>query len=1518
MKVTGINSAESKPYDLVEIFLFGDECPIKSFKCYVLPGIMKYNLDIKSYDSFMTDCKDLPNFVDPLRAETDHGEGLGLILGPGAIGDISADNPSYYKSHLVDHTYYGPAVSGRLPNNVTQTIAYRADLDFTFFKDEVADDTFFHDEASIDAKIKLLGNLEFLRDKELLGVKAQEMHQEDVICFEKFEKELSYDSIKKQYTVALPFKNNKSSLPNNEWIALKRTRILQRAFMKDRNYALHYVAQMDKLLVSDFIEEVLSNTEVGDIIHYLPHRGVVKEDSKTTSLRIVMDASCRSNASSLCLNDTLYTGPNMTITIAQLMLKFRLHKYGAVSDIEKAFLQLIIRTQDRDALRFFFPVDIFNPSSPMRVLRYKRVMFGASCSPFLLAAVIETHLENHVKDTILKKSLKNIFIDNLLFTGDTEIELIEFYHKARSIFSEMGLNLRQWASNSQQLVELAKNDGVHDDSKEVKVLGHFWNPQLDEFSFNTNLKIKTKYSRRAVLSTGNQVIDTFGLLLPIEMRYRVFLQKLWTDQEKLGWDTVFKKKELTEVWDLIKSDLQQALTVKFPRSLETYRNVELHIFSDASFEAYGAVAYFVIPACKEYPQGITQLRYSKGKVVSPKRCPKGDTIPKLELMGVVMAANMAKNLLKAYEDIQFSKKVIWSDSQTVLCQLSQQVNKTNFVHNRVDNIRSLCPGFDIKYVKSLENPADLITRPIEIENFLDSKLWWPGPDWLPHKDKWKEDKYDLHLERVQNPLEEEWEPIKEEHELTTAYGMVTCFKTAVQVENSSNDQLGNLIENTQNNNSLNSNQVEKSPGKKSTKKVDDSLMGWHFSDYKSLVKGFALAPYAAKVLRYKTKLRKFPLKQKLRAAGERLAITYMQRECFPKELLALKNGEKVKNPKFLQLKLYLDHQGIIRIQGRLNDKHFTRTNKPILFGYRHPLTVLFILDRHKCYNCSGVEYTLNKIRKEIHSPKLRRQIREILNKCIVCKRILGLGFKYPENPPLEEYRTKCSRPFSMCGLDYIGPFFIHKPSENEKVNTTSERDETDKPNENIKSDKPKEPKAWIVLFSCLVSRAIYTVLVPDRGVESFLRALREMSARHCEPQLLISDNEKSFEAANKILQKIAERPKIIKELGKKNISWRFLPSRASWMGGVYERLVQIIKLELKKLQRKGKFTAMEWKSHLADIEMIVNDRPLTYVSDNPTEPEVITPNTIIHGSLTDTVLATDINIDEAIADMKRYQSNPESLYREKIKIKTEFWKKIQNDYISALNISNYKKNKSRGKYSSKIPEVGGVVSIQDSETKLGGRLGVIVKLLPSSDGVVRKAEVKTTIPSPHVNLHKNLRTVIRVKAINQLIPLELKVDTQTTIDVENFVNLNKTVNQAADNSELDRNLELDRNFDENETPIEEGGSCSIVDCKNPVGNIKWVECTECHSWCHYICLNIPNSKKFGEDEQFFCPSCLIKINSNNFEGFPSQNSEPGSGGLETFTPIESNTVQTNNVTKRPGREAKTKAKQNVKNWIDNS
>ena len=220
--------------------------------------------------------------------------------------------------------------------------------------------------------------------------------------------------------------------------------------------------------------------------------------------------------------------------------------------------------------------------------------------------------------------------------------------------------------------------------------------------------------------------------------------------------------------------------------------------------------------------------------------------------------------------------------------------------------------------------------------------------------------------------------------------------------------------------------------------------------------------------------KKFTITQGHKVEAERLAIKTMQLQCFNNEISKLKKGERIENKKLSQLKLYLDEHDIIRIHGRNQDEHFTRTNRPILFGYRHPLTILFIFSRHRCYNCSGVSYLLNKIRREIESPSLRRQIQETLSKCIVCRKILSRPFKYPENPPLNDYRTTCSRPFSMCGVDYVGPFPIYKNKEIDEIT----------PNK-----KPKEPKTYVVLFTCLVSRAIYLVLVPDKKTETFLHAL---------------------------------------------------------------------------------------------------------------------------------------------------------------------------------------------------------------------------------------------------------------------------------------------------------------------------------------------------------------------------------------------------------------------------------------------
>lgn len=65
-----------------------------------------------------------------------------------------------------------------------------------------------------------------------------------------------------------------------------------------------------------------------------------------------------------------------------------LNEIGDISDIKKAFLQICLLDPTRDFVRFLW----LNKSGHIKINRHSRVVFGVSCSPFLLGAVMNHHL----------------------------------------------------------------------------------------------------------------------------------------------------------------------------------------------------------------------------------------------------------------------------------------------------------------------------------------------------------------------------------------------------------------------------------------------------------------------------------------------------------------------------------------------------------------------------------------------------------------------------------------------------------------------------------------------------------------------------------------------------------------------------------------------------------------------------------------------------------------------------------------------------------------------------------------------------------------------------------------------------------------------------------------------------------------------------------------------------------------------------------------------------------------------
>ena len=145
-----------------------------------------------------------------------------------------------------------------------------------------------------------------------------------------------------------------------------------------------------QLGIVEFVENP-THEQTGKI-HYLPYHVIVRRDKETTKVRVVYDTSARSGGPSL--NDCLHAGPKFDQRILNLLLRFRVHRVALTADIEKAFLMVSMAKEDCEVLHFLWVDDIMKERPEPVELRFTRVVFGVSSSPFLLNATIPYHLEN--------------------------------------------------------------------------------------------------------------------------------------------------------------------------------------------------------------------------------------------------------------------------------------------------------------------------------------------------------------------------------------------------------------------------------------------------------------------------------------------------------------------------------------------------------------------------------------------------------------------------------------------------------------------------------------------------------------------------------------------------------------------------------------------------------------------------------------------------------------------------------------------------------------------------------------------------------------------------------------------------------------------------------------------------------------------------------------------------------------------------------------------------------------------
>ena len=124
----------------------------------------------------------------------------------------------------------------------------------------------------------------------------------------------------------------------------------------------------------------------------------------------------------------------------------------------------------------------------------------------------------------------------------------------------------------------------------------------------------------------------------------------------------------------------------------------------------------------------------------------------------------------------------------------------------------------------------------------------------------------------------------------------------------------------------------------------------------------------------------------------------------------------------------------------------------------------------------------------IHS--LRQLTKSIIRNCYGCKRHYAVPYPQPKPGPLPKDRSAAAIPFQVIGTDYAGLKYYH-----------------------IKSKE--KYKAYVLLFSCSLSRAVHLELTPNLTTNEFIKRFKRLIARRGRPKTVYSDNAKTFQAAAK-------------------------------------------------------------------------------------------------------------------------------------------------------------------------------------------------------------------------------------------------------------------------------------------------------------------------------------------------------------------------------------------------------------------
>ena len=514
--------------------------------------------------------------------------------------------------------------------------------------------------------------------------------------------------------------------------------------------------------------------------------------------------------------------------------------------------------------------------------------------------------------------------------------------------------------------------------------------------------------------------------------------------------------------------------------------------------------------------------------------------------------------------------MFWTDSTTVLKYICNETRRFHtFVANRVSVIREATNGDQWKYVNTKVNPADEASRGMRAEEFLTRSRWIKGPEflYLPEKE-WPVADVDPAVIPADDP------EVKRE----------TKVNTIVKYADNATNHFINYFS--------------------SWRKLKVSV-AW-FLQLKRVLSLLSQKRKELKAAESDEDARiKRSVEQKLQSfkatlvgknltpqdydEAEKAIICFVQKQRFAGEITLLKGDSNVsKDSPLYKLDPILE-DGIIRVGGRLHKSALpSETKHPVILSKDLHVSQLIIRHIHQQLGHAGRNHMLYRLRQKYWIISANSAARRTITECTVCRRHRGkLGEQKMADLP-EERVMPDKAAFTNVGVDYFGPIAVKRGR--------------------------SLLKRYGVLFTCLTSRAVHLEVADSLDTQSCINAIRRFICRRGPVSSLRSDNGTNFVGANKELKRSLVELNNVKIQGaliQDGIKWSFNTPAASHQGGVWERLIRSVRSILTSVLGQQVLNDDGLQTLFCEVEAILNDRPITKVSDDPNDLEALTPNHIL-------------------------------------------------------------------------------------------------------------------------------------------------------------------------------------------------------------------------------------------------------------------------------------------------------------------